>query len=357
MGLSYLEIHQLRNIDTAQLEPHPGLNFIVGANGSGKTSLLEAIYLLGRGRSFRSAQVRRMLHHGAAALTVFGRIETAGRAGHSLGIEIGAQGFRARADGRPLLRASGLAELLPLLFISPDGDRLVRGSPRQRRRFIDWGLFHVEPGYLAVWQRYNRALAQRNAALRRCGPQWGSLAAWDTALIEAALAVDGARRGFLDQFCPLFRHYAQALLGDSDLDCHYQPGWSGEGDYATALREGWERDRSSGLTQRGPHRADLVLQTQGRSAAEVLSGGQQKLAACALILAHAAVLNQHGPRPCVLLVDDLAAELDTQHRQRLLKLLEQVGGQAFVTSTDIALLDAKPGAVFHVEQGRVSKRG
>ncbi len=354
MGLNLLSIHNLRNIESAKIEPSARLNILVGANGSGKTSVLEAIYLLGRGKSFRSAYSRRIVNYNHPSLTVFGKAETKSGLFNSLGIQISDGRFRAKLNGKFEQKSSTLASIIPLLFISPDGDKLIKGSPRQRRRFIDWGLFHVEHDFLFAWQRYNRVLLQRNAILRQKSA--AMLVSWDEQLIEAALKLDHFRVNYVDKLTHLAQKFMQQLLGIENVEFSYQSGWRRGEAFKNALKASIESDIRLGFTQKGPHRADLVMKIDGRAAAEYLSGGQQKLAACSLLLAQASVFNQCKQESCVILVDDLPSELDLQHRQLFMDLLYSIGGQVFVTATDSNLLQltAYPeNKTFHVERGGV----
>jgi len=354
MSLSLLSILNLRNIESAKIEPSPRLNILVGANGSGKTSVLEAIYLLGRGKSFRSAYSRRIVNYNHPSLTVFGKAEIKPGLFNTLGIQINDGRFRAKLNGKFEQKSSTLASVIPLLFISPDGDKLIKGSPRQRRRFLDWGLFHVEHEFLSVWQRYNRILQQRNAILRQKSA--AMLLTWDEQLVEAAIKLDQFRVNYVENLAHLAQKFMKQLLGIETVKFSYQSGWRRGENYKEALKASIESDIRLGFTQKGPHRADLVMKIEGRAAAEYLSGGQQKLAACSLLLAQASVFNQYKQESCVILVDDLPSELDTQHRQLFMDLLYSIGGQLFVTATDRNLLKLsayKQQKVFHVEHGSV----
>jgi len=352
MSLSLLSIHNLRNIQSAQIEPSPRLNLLLGANGSGKTSLLEAIYLLGRGKSFRSAYSRRIVSYNHPTLTVFAKASTKSGAFNTLGIQINDGKFRAKLNGKFEQKSSTLAAVIPLLFISPDGDKLIKGSPRQRRRFIDWGLFHVEHEFLSVWQRYNRILQQRNAVLRQ--KSVAMLVSWDEQLVDAALKLNLFRLNYVENLVRLTKSFMQQLLGIDTVEFSYQSGWRRGENFEDVLKASIESDIRLGFTQKGPHRADLVMKIDGRAAAEYLSGGQQKLAACSLLLAQASVFNQYKQESCVILVDDLPSELDLQHRHLFMDLLYSIGGQVFVTATDSNLLQlaAYPEKkTFHVEHG------
>jgi len=354
MSLSLLSILNLRNIESAKIEPSPRLNILVGANGSGKTSILEAIYLLGRGKSFRSAYSRRIVNYNHPSLTVFGKAEIKPGLFNTLGIQINDGRFRAKLNGKFEQKSSTLASVIPLLFISPDGDKLIKGSPRQRRRFLDWGLFHVEHEFLSVWQRYNRILQQRNAILRQKSA--AMLLTWDEQLVEAAIKLDQFRVNYVESLARLAQKFMRQLLGIETVEFSYQSGWRRGEDFKEALKASIESDIRLGFTQKGPHRADLVMRIDGRAAAEYLSGGQQKLAACSLLLAQASVFNQYKQESCVILVDDLPSELDLQHRQLFMDLLYSIGGQLFVTATDSDLLQLsayKEQKMFHVEHGSV----
>ena len=351
MSLSYLEIGSLRNIKAAQLSPGEGINLIVGPNGSGKTSLLESIYLMGRGRSFRVAQSKRIVANGSKSLYVFGRVRQDGRE-HNVGITIDSGAFKAKIDGVFLKKSSELASLLPLLFISPSADRLVSGSPRQRRRFIDLGLFHVEHSFLSVWQRYNRILLQRNAVLRT-GDRLG-IRTWDNQLAQAGKSLHEARLGYVRELAEYATGYLERLLPIEGLKFSYQQGWPKDRELLDALVDQHDSDFKSGFTQRGPHRADLRINVAGQGAAQFLSGGQQKMVASALILAQAALYRSKLNKSCVMLVDDLPSELDPPRRKAFIDLLKDLAGQTFITATDIASIDMGEDEgyrVFHVEHG------
>jgi len=200
---------------------------------------------------------------------------------------------------------------------------LIKGSPRQRRRFLDWGLFHVEQRFLDLWQRYNRVLGQRNAALRQ---GWTALAPWNLQLVRVAEELDLQRREYASQLATAAQACFKELVGLERIEFRYQSGWSKEQNFTEALNSHIESDIKAGFTQRGPHRADLMMEVDGRPAAEYLSGGQQKLAACALFLAQARLYSSRLNEPCILLVDDLAAELDSDHRKTLLDILYSTEG-------------------------------
>ncbi len=352
MHVTRLRINNVRNVRDSELLPSSTVNLIVGDNGSGKSSVLEAIHLLGVGRSFRTRRIESVVRHEATSLHVYGEVE--GEIGrHRLGIGKGqgTEGTSIRIDGKRHAAASALAEILPIQAVSPESIELVIGGPQERRGFVDWGLFHVEHRFHRAWLDYRTGLKQRNAALRtRADP-----GPWDRALAENGDAITGLRRAYVAALAPLFANLLAALSANVALDLEYRQGWAKENSLLDALRAAATRDREAGFTNVGPHRADVRMRTPDGKGAECLSRGQQKAALYALKLAQASLMIERSGVKPVILVDDLPAELDEQRRQRVLDILEQLGAQVFISSVEQALLPVTPAAVFHVEQGVVSK--
>ena len=353
MSLVHLEIARVRNLDTISLDPAERINLIHGENASGKTSLLEAIHLLSLGRSFRSNSIQSVIQRGQETLTVFGRVQGPGGL-TSVGIEKGRQLTRIRINQQTVQKSSALAAVMPVQVINPDIHRLFEQGPRYRRQFLDWGLFHVEPAFLSVWQAYHKVLRQRNAALRaRSAPR--EVRYWDSQLLEQGQRLSELRRQYLADLQPWLEQYVGKLL-DIIPTVSYQSGWAREVDFAAAIERGFERDRQQGFTHSGPHRADLVIRHEARPVQEHFSRGQQKLLACAMRLAQVAQYRASQAKVPVLLVDDLPAELDPERRARLMTLLMQSGAQLFITATEpelISLPDEDNTKMFHVEHGSI----
>lgn len=355
MGLSSLGIRRFRNLTSVDLNDlSADLNLIFGVNASGKTSLLEAIYFLARGRSFRSAHFERLLQNGHDTLSVFGKLRTE-RGLVPLGIERSREKTSMRMDGRAIASAAELAASMPLLVLQPNSYRLLEDGPANRRRFVDWGVFHVEPLFYPAWQRYQRALRQRNAALR-VGEPLATFSVWDQEIIEAGNIIDKTRRAYVEQLADRINFFTDALLNIHDVTLEYRSGWSVDQTFEDALNHTRGRDQAQRYTAMGPHRAELWVRSGGSPVVERISRGQNKLLVAALTLAQASLFGEQTGQDCILLVDDLAAELDAAHRHRLLGMLAALKAQLFVTVIEPeSVADAldRPARRFHVEHGSV----
>lgn len=338
-----------RCLENAELKLAAEFNLIYGANASGKTSLLEALAYLGRGKSFRGASTASVTQHGKDEFVLFGQLESLART-RSLGIRNSRAGLEVRVDGISDAGAAALAEALPLQVIDPEVHNLVAGGPELRRRFLDWVAFHVEHEHLLAWRRFRRALKQRNAALRaKAGA--ATIRSWNAEFVALSGVLDESRRRVLEVTMDSLREYGLFLL-ETELSFEYQQGWNKDKSLDIALEEGLERDLLLGATQHGPHRADLKISYDERQARRLVSRGQQKLLASAMILAATETAQTALERPLLLLLDDPAAELDKGSLERLMCAVAGLGCQVVATSLEPGVLDVPPGAaVFHVEHG------
>jgi DNA replication and repair protein RecF len=354
MTLARLEVADFRCIERADIALHPRLTVVTGANGSGKTSLLESIFFLSCGRSFRTHRLQPLIRAGSDAAAVVGRVVTGHRE-----VVLGARATRAggvetRAAGRDVRGFEEHARYLPVQVIDPDIHKVLEEGPIRRRRYLDWGVFHVEHLYLREWRRYQRALKQRNAALRSNSP-WPEVRLWDRELSEAGELVSDARSRYLDRLRPVARQLVANLLG-VELELLYQRGWPADLDLAKALQVGRVRDQQTAITHVGPHRADVRIRIDGSLAKERISRGQQKLLAAALVLAQLTLRDPDDPAAPLLLIDDPAAELDGESLDRLLEQLRVLDAQLVVTALEPARISALAADVmFHVEQGQVAQ--
>lgn len=348
-------LHDFRCFEGLEVSPGSGLNILSGANGAGKTSFLEALFFLSRGRSFRAGDWRTICRQGAAGFEVHAAVQAGARLVR-IGLARSAEQQRARLDGQPAASQAELAAVLPVLLIDPHSHLLIEGGPSLRRQFLDWGVFHVEQRGVADWRRYRRALRQRNALLRQGGPL-RSLAGWNEELASAGMALDAGRRAFLASYVPVLQSLLPELLGETVVELRYRAGWPESSPLREALQEALESDRSRGVTSVGPHRAELGIRWDGVPAQERVSRGQQKLLAAALLLAQAQLYGTRHPRSCLLLIDDPVAELDRGRLEQLLEFVAGLPAQALLTCVDpMPLMRAVPEAKrFHVEQGAITE--
>lgn len=349
--LAELSIESLRSVASARLALSAKSNLIYGANGAGKTSVLEAAFLLGRGRTFRHRSTDRLIRRGEPLARVVGHVRQ-DAVQHVLGVEVAEGATRARIDGETPPALSELARVFPVQVLDPELHCLIEEGPSVRRRWLDWAVFHVEPTFAATWQRYRRALQQRNAALVT---QDASLEAWDDRLVEEGERLGQLRRETIAALEPGWRAVAAELVG-LEIQMSYQAGWERGTTLREALSRALPRDRERHTTSVGPHRAEVALRLAGRAARDVLSRGQQKLAGASLVLCQLEYLKSAFGVVPTLLVDDPSAELDHARLDAFIGRVMAIGGQMVVTalSKDFRLF-GQPEAVFHVEQGAVEK--
>jgi DNA replication and repair protein RecF len=363
MLIQRVELHGVRRIAQAEVVPAPGFNLFTGANGSGKSSLLEAIHLMAHGRSFRGRVRDGLIRQGDTALQVLLEWQAPPRPGRRAGLRHAGAGWEARMDGEPVSHLGALCEALAVVTFEPGSHALVDGSSEHRRRLLDWGLFHVERsdqhgGFLHLWRRHARALKQRNAVLRAGRPD-PQLDAWEHELAQAGEQLTAQRELYVSGLETHLRAFIQSLLpAAGDVALSLQPGWRRqELSLADALLLGRDRDLAQGHTGLGPHRADLRIELRDLPGRQGLSRGQAKLVALSLLLAQAAHLAAHDGHWPVLQLDDLGSELDRDHQRRVLQVLADSGAQVLVTGTEpppgLAGLSLDV-ARFPVEQGRIS---
>ena len=360
MRVASLDIAGFRNLRETTLRCAPGLNLLIGPNASGKTSLLEALYVLGRGRSFRACQPRELIQTGAARFRLVAMMVSGDGRRASVGIERNAGEMIARVGGVTTRSLAELARQTPVLLLNPDSHRLLEDGPKQRRRFMDWGLFHADPGFHDTWRRYDTALRHRNAALRTHAT--GRMVnAWDGELAATAPLLDLWRETFCKALESALEPLASSILGEAGIVVDYRRGWPqepSERDFTGWLHSAQDQDRQQGHTRLGPHRADFVARIAGRPSAEALSRGQQKLLVIALVLAQAELYRRRLGDVCILLIDDLPAELDPANRQRVAQALAGLESQLFVTAIEPGLLDAslwREARMFRLLRGEISE--
>ncbi|RPD97581.1 DNA replication/repair protein RecF [Candidatus Pantoea deserta] len=356
MALTRLLIKDFRNIEQADLALSPGFNFLVGANGSGKTSVLEAIYTLGHGRAFRSLQAGRVIRHDETAFVLHGRIEGSERE-ISVGLTKNRAGdSKVRIDGSDGHKVAELAQMLPMQLITPEGFTLLNGGPKYRRAYVDWGCFHNTPGFFNAWSNLRRLLKQRNAALRQVS-RYSQIRAWDQELVPLAEQISQWRAEYSEAISAEIVATCAQFLPEFALNFSFQRGWDKESAYGELLERNFERDRALTYTASGPHKADFRIRADGTPVEDLLSRGQLKLLMCALRLAQGEFLTRQSGRRCLYLIDDFASELDDSRRRLLAQRLKATQAQVFVSAIAvdhvIDMSDEK-GKMFRVEQGKIA---
>ncbi len=361
MPLQHIKIAGVRNLKQVSLTDCQRINIIAGPNGSGKTSLLEAIHILGLGRSFRSTRLKPVINHDMADCTIYA--ELADSEVSSIGVKRSRHGKHAfRINRENIASTAALAEALPLQVINSDSYALVDGGPKARRQFMDWGVFHVKPEFLDYWRRSQRSLKQRNSALRHGKMRDADTALWDRELLASAEVMDRLRQEYLEAIKPLFHKILCRLADLPGVELNYDRGWDQQRSLVEVLQENLPRELKQGYTLAGPHRANIDFRFEGQPAAEVLSRGQQKLVVCALRLAQGqfpGADRANEDKSCIYLLDDLPAELDRKHRGTLCDLLDEMGSQVFITCVDADFVSESwenraDVQVFHVKHGQIS---
>ena len=386
MSLKWLEARHFRNLTHISLDLDPGLNLFFGENGSGKTSLLESSYFLSTARSFRDTGLDPVIQRGAQDCLLRGKIQVE-RMEHHIGISRGRGGSREiRINSQTTKKASELARLLPTLILGPHTVDLLIGSPTLRRRFLNWGLFHVKPeragsalsnssvmvegssssDFSVNWEEANRSLRQRNMLLRRYAINSDAgnlkeLEAWSDRLATYANQIDLQRTRYVELYRPVFNEIVQQLLGMEEVAFDYFRGWHQEADLMDIYLKEADLDQKRGFTRKGFHRADVRITISGQPAAKVCSRGELKSLVWAMILAQGALASDigtsEGAARTLYLVDDLASEFDEEHRRRVCKFLVETGQQVLLTGVEekplLAACKNQYGRLFHVKHGEV----
>lgn len=357
--LTQLAVDGLRNLEQVAIDLHPRLNIIHGNNGAGKTSLLEAIHLLGLGRSFRSGKLQNLINRQRDVLYI--------RAQTSLGERIA---LSKREDAaKQVLKLNGqterswrqVLEMLPLQLLHADSFSLLDGPSLQRRRYLDWGVFHVEHVFMDDWRGLVQSLRQRNALLKQKPRNYSVIKPWDQGFVEYAMRVAAAREAYFEALTPYLEAAKLELLPQlEEVSFSLHPGWQQKKPLDQVLVDNFERDSRYGATQQGPHRADLLCRLGGHPVSAVLSRGQLKMLVIALKLAQTRhFLQEHRDSTLLYLIDDLPSELDSDNCQKVFELLAVLPCQIFLTTIDIQQLPnnnvfSVTPSMFHVEHGKIS---
>lgn len=352
-----LKLSKFRNIDDLDLSLTSGFNFFCGGNGAGKTSLLESLYYLSRGRSFRASNYQKLIKNDSDRFLIYVELISNGNL-VQIGFERDSSGLkRIKINGEVINSISEMVSCMTIIFLSSLSYEFFTEGPRIRRQYIDWLAFHVKPSFYEVWSQCQGILKQRNSAIKQQRTK-EEVVVWDNELVYLSEQIDFLRNEIVTQLEQYLDRFARALLPNVDLSLQYERGWCQSLGLAAQLKEDLYKDRRLGYTQAGPHRADFKLVTDGAFISDRLSQGQLKVAIFALQLAMGEMLTKQTGKTPVYLLDDLASELDPKNRKLVVKELASAGAQVLVTGIVLEELRGAIGvvdaSVFHVEQGVIS---
>lgn len=362
MSIKTLEVSNVRNLQSALLECSTFSNLIIGPNGSGKTSLLESMAVLSQGKSFRHSLKKSIISEGQPSLTVSALIQDSrSHSGETrIGISKTTNGKTvAKVARERVQKVSTLSSLLPICIIDPNSTDIIEGGPSYRRQLIDWGVFHVEHGFMEHWRRFTTTLKQRNALLKQTKTiSSDQLSYWNRLIVPAAEVVSNMRQQYVAALAPTLTDSFNRFFSEDSIRISLQDGWSTEG-YLACLEENADRDCRYGFTTAGPHKAELEIRANEHLAKDYLSRGQKKLVVYALKLAQIEQIQKHTGRRVSLLLDDLPSELDRANCEKVCEEIKRIGCQVFITSIDNTdlnsmIIDTLDPHVFHVEHGVVS---
>ena len=360
MFFSRLDVQGLRNLQAVKLLPHPALNLLYGDNGAGKSSLLEALSLLANGRSFRTHETKKLIHHEQKETVLFSELFKEDKT-RRLGVMRGKSGSsEVRLDGEKPKHQSVITELLPLLVIDPEGFSLIDGGPAERRSFLDRGVFHVEHCFIKSSREYGKVLKQRNQLLRTGNIDPAVLAVWDKQFVIYAEQVEQYRCAYVEVFNKVLTSCLPLLPeGISNIELRYYKGW--KEDLATQLKNSITKDCEQGFTRIGPHRADWGIRLEKGLAKDIMSRGQKKQLITLLKICQVLVLKELTAKRVIVLVDDINAELGLEYQEILVKQLIAADTQLFVTGLSgealRCLFKDQEYKMFHVEHGVVKETG
>lgn len=355
MSLTKLDIYSLRNIQQASFNPISGINFFYGENGSGKSSIIEAIYILGRAKSFRSKSIKSVINFSKDELIVSAKKQEAQGVSSHIGVLLNDKQARCHINHQITKRRSELAYTLPIQIIHPKSFELLDSGPQIRREFLDWGVFHDNDNFLSIFSKFKTALIQRNALLKSKKIQ--HIDVWNKELIYYGTIVNEYREIYIQKFKPIFLNILEYFFQIENIDLKLLSGWDTSLELEKILLSNLEKDLRYGFTQSGPHRGDLQISMDGRLVKDVVSRGQLKLFVISLKLAQMQLLlNEQINKGCFL-IDDFSAELDIENRDKLLLYLSNMNCQVFITATEVSefgnLTKINNYKMFHVEHGTI----
>lgn len=359
MYIDALTLTNFRNFEEAKIVPGRQVNLLIGENGSGKTSLLESIYCLGSGRSFRPGSYRQIVQHDKERFVIFAKVTDQQGEGHNLGFQRESSGeVKIRLDGDVLRKFGPMAKMVPVQLMTPETVELILGGPKIRRQFIDWGVFHVEHSFIEDYTKFAYLLKQRNSLLKRKQKNDENVY-WDEKFAEFGERVANARHKYIEKFEPILVERLKHFLPQYTFKFQLKRGWDNSLSLAEALAQHEDADYRYGHSTVGPHKAELRMTANGEDVKNILSRGQLKLLVAALKVVQGEYLSSETGVQCIYLVDDITAELDSTSQEKFCEALVATKAQLFVSAINQAelpeIIKSADTKMFHVEHGTVKE--
>ena len=348
MAIRQISLNDFRNLKSVTLNTDGRMNYIIGKNASGKTNLLEAIYILCHGQSFKTRLIDQCIQQGKKSFLLFGQFTS-----YKAGISRSIKNTTIRINNETIYRISTLAEKTPVRIINASSFDLILGSPSIKREYIDWCLFHVEHDYHLLWNKHRHGLKQKNALLKQknCGAQ---LDYWDEYLEKLNLEIHAMRLRYTLEIKDILIMEFIDYISEMEIELTYLPGWDTDNSLLDIYRKQRSTDLRYGFSRYGSHRDDIKIFSHGLSVQNILSRGQIKKLAILLVIAQVILIKRSTQKNVVLLIDDLDAELDEDTVRYILEKINIKGVQIFITGIvahDIPLDTSQEYKMFHVEHG------
>lgn len=349
----------IRNIKNLDISPASSINVIAGLNGAGKTAFLEGLYLLGNGKSFRTNRFADLVRTDQENVAARGEFRTGDLSSQDLSVKV----FKTRdgtsilINGEAISNASTLSRLVPMLLVEANSFGIIEGGPKIRRAMIDRVAFHVEPDFLLKYRTLAEALEQRNALLRNPAGA-GQIQFWDEKIEDCANRITEIRQGCVAQVNELLSTDTRSRFEPGAISLRYRQGWAAGRSLADVLRDNRQRDIAAGSTSEGPQRAEIEVRLKHSLAARIASRGQIKSIVVSIVCALIRLVASRRGFVPMLLLDDIAAELDESGVSKALESIRDTGAQAFITAINDNVrgcLDGFADRAFHVEHGSVAE--
>ncbi len=342
MIVEKITLKNFRNHTYSSFDFQKGINIFTGPNGSGKTNVVESIYYLSLGRSFRTQDDNDLIQYGKDKAEIIAKVKE-GNISRQIRVIFAKQGRVILINDKPIKKVSELSQLMNVLLFEPRDVDLFRGSPKERRSFLDINISKKSQPYLESISRYNKILKQRNDILKQENVDLSLLEVTTDLLIETSKPIVEAREAYLKDINDILIKITRALTGvNNEIEIHYSPyvksGESFTESAKNAFNQALEGDLKRKATSIGVHREDFSITLNGRDIATFGSQGENRIVALSLLLCPYFLIKEVDKRPVVVL-DDVMSELDQSHRLRLIQFVQKLE-QVFITATRLEVKDA-----------------